>query len=44
MISIQGLSHYFNKDFIVAAGHLKNVLTVNPRDVTASDISGMQPN
>jgi len=30
-----GLTSYFNKDFIVAAGHLKNVLTVNPRDVTA---------
>lgn len=30
-----GLSSYFSKDFIVAAGHLKKVLTQNPRDVTA---------
>jgi len=30
-----GLASYFEKDFIVAAGHLKNVLTANPKDVTA---------
>ena len=30
-----GLSSYLAKDFIVAAGHLKNVLTINPKDVTA---------
>ena len=30
-----GLSSYLAKDFIVAAGHLKNVLSVNPNDVTA---------
>ena len=30
-----GLASYFDKDFIVAAGHLKAVLTVNPRDITA---------
>lgn len=30
-----GLASYFNKDFIVAAGQLKNVLTINPKDVTA---------
>lgn len=30
-----GLTSYFNKDFIVAAGHLKNVLTIDPGDVTA---------
>lgn len=30
-----GLASYFDKDFIVAAGHLKNVLTANPKDVTA---------
>ena len=30
-----GLQSYFDKDFIVAAGHLKRVLNVNPDDVTA---------
>ncbi len=30
-----GLTSYFNKDFIVAAGHLKSVLTIDPKDVTA---------
>jgi hypothetical protein len=30
-----GLKHYFNKEFIEAAGHLKRVLTTNPGDVTA---------
>ncbi|HUR30083.1 MAG TPA: adenylate/guanylate cyclase domain-containing protein, partial [Saprospiraceae bacterium] len=30
-----GLASYLAKDFIVAAGHLKNVLTNNPKDVTA---------
>lgn len=31
----EGLTNYFNKDFIVTAGHLKKVLTVNPKDVAA---------
>jgi class 3 adenylate cyclase len=30
-----GLASYFNKDFIVAAGHLKKVLNANAGDVTA---------
>lgn len=30
-----GLSSYLEKDFIVAAGYLKKVLSVNPHDVTA---------
>ncbi len=31
----EGLKSYFERDFIIAAGHLKKVLTVNPGDVTA---------
>src|SRR4030095_217789 len=31
----EGLKSYFEKDFIIAAGHLKKVLMVNPGDVTA---------
>jgi class 3 adenylate cyclase len=31
----KGLASYFNKDFIIAAGHLKNVLNIDPGDVTA---------
>ncbi len=30
-----GLASYLSKDFIVAAGYLKNVLMINPSDVTA---------
>ena len=30
-----GLNSYLSRDFIVAAGHLKNVLNVNPKDLTA---------
>ncbi len=30
-----GLTSYMAKDFIVAAGYLKNVLTTNPKDITA---------
>ncbi|MEP6646182.1 MAG: AAA family ATPase [Saprospiraceae bacterium] len=31
----EGLKSYFERDFIIAAGHLKKVLNVNPGDVTA---------
>jgi class 3 adenylate cyclase len=31
----EGLKSYFDRDFIIAAGHLKKVLNVNPGDVTA---------
>jgi hypothetical protein len=30
-----GLTAYLDREFIVAAGHLKKVLTLNPKDVTA---------
>ncbi|MEO6133231.1 MAG: adenylate/guanylate cyclase domain-containing protein, partial [Saprospiraceae bacterium] len=31
----EGLKSYFDRDFIIAAGHLKKVLNVNPGDITA---------
>ncbi len=31
----EGLKSYFERDFIIAAGHLKKVLNVNPVDITA---------
>ncbi|HZV71711.1 MAG TPA: AAA family ATPase [Saprospiraceae bacterium] len=31
----EGLRCYFERDFIIAAGHLKKVLTINPGDITA---------
>ena len=30
-----GLASYFEREFIVAAGHLKKVMNINPGDITA---------